>query len=360
MRKILLITLQVLCVLVACNKETGEAAHEEYTLVSFCPEGEITIAQTPLVKGSVSTNDLYLVQVYQGTTSFAFGYFDNLESMKLYLKKGYQYRIIVAMVKDAKTLLGERFNASEANGIINNYGYPDVFDIYLENPDYTDGRMTNISSFSRNYYFPINSYVYTYKKTIPYYYSSNNTFKFSSMTERYQRHALPNIETGVLNNISYPLCADWFYGEVNGYTPTGNYETMPLDFRRVGFRLKYELAGVTDGQVTVNISNSIRTFIDNTTTTETYSSEEQFIAFNDTHSAWQYASNGYTENLSVTVTWKRGIGVTQELGSKTVQVKRNCLNNIKILLGSDDRGAGMSFVAESNDLGEDVTAIPVQ
>ena len=358
MKKILLIGLTLSCLFSACSKE-GIDSQEEYSLISFNPSGEITATETPLVKGFVSTNDIYLVQVYQGTTSFAFGYFDNLDAMKVYLKKGSQYRVIVAMVKDAKNILGDRFKPTVDYGVINNYEYADVFDIFMSNPSYTDGRMIYTSAFTERF-FPINTYFYTYKKEIPYYYTSGGSFKNSTYVQRNQKHNLPNIGLGKLNTISYPSCSDWFYGEVNDYTPTGNYETLDLDFRRAGFKLKYELAGVTDGEVTVEIKNNARTFINNTTTTATYSSDEQFIAFGDTHSAWQYAANGYTENLSVTVTWLRGIGVTQELGTKTVQVKRNCLNNIKILLGSDDRGAGMKLTAEGGILGESITEIPVQ
>uniref|UniRef100_UPI004056D808 hypothetical protein n=1 Tax=Alistipes sp. TaxID=1872444 RepID=UPI004056D808 len=157
----------------------------------------------------------------------------------------------------------------------------------------------------------------------------------------------------------YPTCTDWFYGEVNKYTPNGEVATMDIELKRVGFRLKYELSGVTDGEVTVKVYNNDRTFINSTTNTASYESEEQFIAFYDTYSAWLYADN-YTENLTVAVVWKRGIGVTQDLGTKTIQVKRNCLNNIRIALTSDDKGAGISLNTESEDsMGETGTTIPL-
>ena len=111
--------------------------------------------------------------------------------------------------------------------------------------------------------------------------------------------------------------------------------------------------------MTVKVYNHDRTFINSTTNTASYESEEQFIAFYDTYSAWLYADN-YTENLTVAVVWKRGIGVTQDLGTKTIQVKRNCLNNIRIALTSDDKGAGISLNTESEDsMGETGTTIPL-
>ena len=136
----------------------------------------------------------------------------------------------------------------------------------------------------------------------------------------------------------------------------------PLDIvlRRTGFGLKYELSGVTDGEVTVKVYNDSRTFIENTTNTSSYESEEQFIAFYDTYSAWQYADN-YTENMTVAVTWKRSIGVTQDLGTKVIQVRRNCLNNIKITLGSDDKDAGLSLpTEEESSMGSTSSTIPVE
>ena len=117
---------------------------------------------------------------------------------------------------------------------------------------------------------------------------------------------------------------------------------------------------MTDGDVTVKVFNDTRTFIENTTNTSSYESAEQFIAFYDAYSAWLYADN-YTENMKVSVVWKRGIGVTQDLGTKTIQVKRNCMNNIRITLASDDKGAGLSLTTEEEStMGNTSSAIPVE
>jgi hypothetical protein len=183
--------------------------------------------------------------------------------------------------------------------------------------------------------------VYRTLVTYVYYYESNYHLNYYTKA--------------MLNNTMYPSCDGWFYGEAVDYSPTGDYETLDLNFKRVGFKLKYELSGVTDGEVTVKVYNSKRTFIENTTNTSSYVSEEQFIAFYDAQSAWEYADN-YSENLTVAVSWKRGIGVTQDLGTKVIQVKRNCLNNIKITLGSDDRNGELNISAESEDsMGENTS-----
>lgn len=362
-------------ILSACSKadiiEKNAEQEGKECLVSFNPVGEITTSISPLTKGSTLTDDIYLVQVYQGTKYFAMGYFDNLESMKLYLKQGSSYRIVVSMVKNAKVILGSRFNLTQNS--IHNTSTDDIFSFTFytnssgpyysssSSASYTPSAYTSYCNPS-NWWYPVNVYQYAFKNNLSKYESSTatsiSTFSYLGNSDSYLR--LNQINQAIIEGIKYPTCDDWFYGEVNNYTPTGDYETLDMSFKRVGFKLKYELSGVTDGEVTVRVYNGTRTFIENTTNTSTYSSDTQFIAFYDAKSAWQYADD-YSENMDVAVVWKRGIGVTQDLGKKTIQVKRNCLNNIKIALGSDDRGAGVSMSMESeSSMGNLNTDIPVQ
>lgn len=357
MKKIFAIVVSISCFLTACNKaEIMDPIEQEGEgcLVAFNPIGEIATSESSMTKASM-TDDIYLVQVYKGSEKFALGFFDNLESMKLYLKQGASYRIIVAMVKDAKNLIGERFNLTQNS--INNYGYNDVFDF-----TFYSSNNNKSSDYYPAAYYPLNTYFYCFKNRLEYYKSSSTSatlvsVTLSSATSKFWLH---NIEKGTLSGVNYPTCTDWFYGEVNDYSPTGDYETLDMSFKRVGFKLKYELSGVTDGEVTVKVYNGTRTFIENTTNTSTYSSDIQFIAFYDAKSAWQYADD-YSENITVGVVWKRGIGVTQDLGTKVIQVKRNCLNNIKITLGSDDRNGSVNMSMESDgSMSGTNTDIPVQ
>lgn len=359
MKKIFIIAISMICIFSACNKaDMAENAIEQEgkdCLVSFNPIGEITTSISPMTKGSTLTDDIYLVQVYKGNKKFALGYFDNLESMKLYLKQGGTYRIVVAMVKNAKNLLGSRFNLQQNS--IYNYNTNDSFNFKY----YSDNAGCVLDSYNISWYYPLNRYQYAFKNQFEYYsYSSSTELSSRASSNGISYFEFTQIENACFNGVNYPTCTDWFYGEVNNYTPTGDYETLDMSFKRVGFKLKYELSGVTDGEVTVRVYNNTRTFIQNTTNTSTYSSDTQFIAFYDAKSAWQYADD-YSENMDVAVVWKRGIGVTQDLGKKTIQVKRNCLNNIKIALGSDDRGAGVSMSMESeSSMGNLNTDIPVQ
>ena len=324
--------------LLSCNKIDDTPAEEgQDCVVTLCPMGEITTSEGALSTKATSTNDIYAIQVYKGSDKFAFGYFDDISNISLNLKTGSTYSVRICMVKDAKSIIS----------------YYSLTNGGIASPEPSPYRLNIGSSFE---FVQMNRFFYNSNGYYYYYYGSTST-SLSSYTSNSSE--LRDIRNGYLNGTNYPSCVDWFYGEISNKTPNGSKESWDIELRRTGFKLKYELSGVTDGQVTVKISNSTRTFVENTTTTEAYSSDTQFIAFYDTYSAWQYADN-YTENISVKVTWKRGIGVTQDLGTKTVQVKRNCLNNIKIRLGSDDKGAGMSLSMEDEgSMGTAENNIPV-
>lgn len=306
------------------------------------------MSEEDLTKSVPSTNDLYAVQVYKDGSVFASGIFDDIALAKLNLKMGTTYSVRICMVRDAKTYLGSYFSLTN-NGvrsanqdIAGPYYWAETYSQYYSGSTYFN--RTNVLFYNSNGYTQ---------------YYNGATSTSVSETDFWSTFELTQVRNGRINSVSYPTCTDWFYGEVNGYVPNGETGTMDVVLKRTGFKLKYELDGVTDGEVTVKVYNSTRTFINNTTNTASYESEEQFIAFYDTYSAWQYADN-YTDNMTVAVTWKRSIGVTQDLGKKTIQVKRNCLNNIRITLGSDDKSAGVSLETEAEDsMGSNNSTIPV-
>lgn len=331
----------------ACEKPQLEQVGEgQDCVVTFNILGDISVSDEDLTKSVPSTNDLYAVQVYKDGNRFASGIFDDISLAKLNLKMGSAYSVRICMVRDAKTYLGSYFSLTN-NGVAS--GNADISGPYLW---YNSRPYRYADAYSRTNILFYNSNGYTQ-------YYNGATSTSVSKYSTYSDFELTQIRIGRINSVNYPTCTDWFYGEVNGYVPNGETGTMDVVLKRTGFKLKYELDGVTDGEVTVKVYNSTRTFINNTTNTTSYKSEEQFIAFYDTYSAWQYADN-YTENMTVAVTWKRSIGVTQDLGTKTIQVKRNCLNNIRITLGSDDKSAGVSLETEAEDsMGSNSSTIPV-
>lgn len=335
---------------VACQKADVHATEDgEDCEVTFSITGDISVSESALTRAG-SPNDLYAVQVYKGNNAFAFGIFDNIQDMNLNLKKGSAYSVRFCLVRDAKVLLASYYSLTN-NGLrtfISQVG-PFYYTTYYD-----------------SYYLYLNKFYYN-SNNVFWYYGSSTATSYSSRS--FYGSELSQIRYGKLLDGYYPECNDWFYGEINNFTPNGVKETKSVTLCRAGFRLQYVLEGVTDGEVTVKITNSFkdvngsnysRTFFNNTTNTASYTSAEKFFAFYDTYSAWQYADN-YTENLNVSVSWKRGIGVTQDLGSKTIQVKRNCLNKVKITLGSDDRGAGVNLSTEAeSSMGSVSDVIPVQ
>ena len=345
--------ISVLGIFAACNKQEIIEQDGQDCLVTINMIGEITTSEESLTKSVPSTNDLYAVQVYKVLSSgseekFASGIFDDMSLCKLNLKKGSSYNVRICMVRDAKNYLGDKFSLTN-NGVQPSprSSVGPFYWYYTHESGYT-----NPSSYNRTNSLFYNSNGYTE------YYSNSTSTSVSKYHDR--DFELNQVRVGEINSIKYPTCTDWFYGEVNNYTPNGETATMDIVLRRTGFGLKYELSGVTDGEVTVKVYNDSRTFIENTTNTSSYESEEQFIAFYDTYSAWQYADN-YTENMTVAVTWKRSIGVTQDLGTKVIQVRRNCLNNIKITLGSDDKDAGLSLTTEEeSSMGNTSSSIPLE
>ena len=324
--------------MMACQKENLPIEEGRDCIVTINTVGEITTSEEDLTRASASLNDLYAVQVYKDGSRFAMGIFDDVSKMQLNLKTGSTYDVRMCMVKDAKSYLKDYFSLTN-NGI--DIGLTQVGPFYSYNGNYY--------LYSNMFFYNSNGYYWHYRGSSTTAISQYNTSLFE----------LIYIRDGEWLGTRYPTCTDWFYGEVNKFAPDGEAATMNMELKRVGFGLKYELSGVTDGEVRVKVYNSTRTFIDNTTNTSSYASDEQFITFYDTYSAWQYADN-YTENMTVWVVWKRGIGVTQDLGTKTIQVKRNCLNNIRIKLSSDDKGAGLLLQTEDEgSMGATDTTIPV-
>lgn len=320
--------------LMACDKGEQPSKNTNESkdcVVSIVPLCEVSTSEVPMTKVESSSNDIYAIQVFKvyngNNIPFAFGYFDNTQDIKLNLKQGDPYRIQICMVKEAKTL---RDYYSFVNGGVH-------------------GTNSALQFSGLSGYIESNTFHYNSNYYINYYSNSETTEKHTS--NLYKGDYLEKIARVFLNSEYCPSCVDWFYGEVNNYTPNGNYIFLTFPLKRTGCKLKYEITGITDGKVTITIKSGVvnissRTFFENTITNSNYTSETIFFPFYHTDSAWEYADD-YSESVKVAVTWVRGTGITQDLGTKTIQLKRNCLNNIRIKLSSDDRGSGINLTTES-------------
>lgn len=278
------------------NEVPGETPVEgKEVTVSLKFKGEISTSESPLTRAS--GNDLYGIQVYENGEEYANGLFDDLDKIKINLHEGNTYKFVVLLVKDGKDVVGYS----------SWYGY---------------------------YHYPYQGM------------SVENSFSLDTsdygMYFKEGEICVPN-NSGSSDFIKYPK-ARFYYGELDNYAPSVN-GTANIELKHTSFGLRCEISGVTDGTVSVNIKNDTRTFFENTAITEDFVSDEAIFAFYDTYSAWLYADS-YTENLTVSVSWLRGVGVTQDLGSKTIQVKRNTMNVVRIQLGSDDGDAGVGITTE--------------
>ena len=93
------------------------------------------------------------------------------------------------------------------------------------------------------------------------------------------------------------------------------------------------MTGVSDGTASILIKNGNNTLLDKSGISGEYHSEVIVFSFADMHGAWQYSDN-YAENVTISMTWMRGVGVLQDLGSRVIQVKRNRVNVINVALGT--------------------------
>ncbi|MBR3703137.1 MAG: hypothetical protein IKM12_06275 [Alistipes sp.] len=288
-----ILSLLLVATLCSCSKEdTPTQDEDKFYTVSLKFNGDITMADSPLTRGT-STDDLYGLLVWQDGSFFGSGLFDNVESMKVRLQSSKKYKFVVTAVKNGKNVL---------------YGNSHPFGS-SEHPLKLSNKLEGGNEHFYNYF-------------------------------RLGRSKMKDDEY-----YNYPE-TDRFYGEVDNYTPTEN-GVVNMDLKRTAFGLQYKVSGVSDGTVSITIENYEQTFFAKSDITTDYISEEKVITFEDVYSAWQYADN-YTDKVTVSASWARGNGITQDLGSKEVDVKRNRMNIIHIKLATDESGNSLGIDAESD------------
>lgn len=301
--------------IVGCSKDDIISTDDtkEYN-VSLKFNGEITTTDTPLTRGT-ATNDLIGVQVYEDGNKYAYGLFDNIDDININLHSDHIYKFVVTVVKDGKNKLSSNVSTPSSGWDDIGYGKPFFTSTTKGHNDRALFNPNNINFFKTDKYYALN------------YLGDGSGY--------------PNF--------------DRFYGEVDNYTPTEN-GVVAIDLKRTAFGLKYEVGGITDGTVSVTISNASRTFFENKAITADYQSEEEIFTFSDVYSAWKYADN-YTESVTISASWARGVGINENLGSKTVQIKRNAMNIIRLKLSSvsHDGSIGIEVEEETGMEEENVT-----
>lgn len=303
--------------LFGCSQEElmveQEEIQEVYT-VRLNLSGDIQIQESPLSRAETESRDLYGIQVYKNGDYFAAGMFDNTNNMTINLLAGSNYKFVCTAIKDGKDIC--YYTSSDG------YGSGYTFSCYYGNTLWINN---NRFYYSKSDRFSLREL-------------SNNSIKLS--TGKSQQCA----------NI------DRFYGELDNYTPSVN-GIVNLELKRVSFGIKVKVSNIPDGTVAVKCYNSYKTFINVSGLASDYESEGELFSMADIYSAWQYASN-YTENLTLDVVWNRGVGITQSW-KKTIQVKRNTMNTIRIKLGADDSDVGVGVTPEGGEMGNEEEEIPL-
>lgn len=295
--------------LCSCNDDnniTVEEKAQEYTVsLAFC--GEITISEAPISRATeTESRDLYGIVVSSDKKgTFARGMFDNISDMKLNLIAGDKYQFYCTLIKNGKDVLN----------------YTSIYNY----PFRTNGNK-------------INEFIY----------DGSGTYMDSSYLGK------GTTENGTPSWSE----TDRYYGELNNYTPSIN-GVVNIPLKHTVFGLKYKVTGITDGTISLICRNSNQTFFSKSDIASDYESETTMFTFSDVKSAWQYADN-YTEYVTVSVVWTRGIGIKQDLGSKDVQIKRNTMNVIRVMLGSEASGAPMGILTDGDiEMGVEDIEIPL-
>lgn len=349
MKKIYVFALMASVIISACSKELMPEVNPdgEMVLVHLNLGGEIDIEDMPLTK-AFTTDDLIGIQIYEGSTPYAYGLFDNAANLSFYLHSGKQYKFECAVVKNGKnklTLFSQNYYVHYYEGdtyqtarFYSGDASRDRFSGYLMpfvTKNYSKGNSFG-PTLNTKYYTSSNYFTLLSKGQIT---CSKNSV--SSTNNMYGSGARPS-EKYKYSEI------EKYYGVLSNYTAQSE-TTINMELKRLSFGVKYSVAGITDGNVSITIKNAEQTFFSDSSISSDKTSESKVFAFYDGDSAYTYADN-YAENFIVGVVWNRGVGVTQDLGTKTVQFKRNAVNHVKINLSTSTKSAGIAVSLEEPEI----------
>ena len=97
--------LPLLCSCTDAILEEENVSTDKLVEVSFDLGGDYDIEFENLTRAGVETGDLVGIQVYEGTTKYAYGLFSHAPTSRLYLKAGKTYKFVCRVVKDGVDLL---------------------------------------------------------------------------------------------------------------------------------------------------------------------------------------------------------------------------------------------------------------
>lgn len=319
--------------MVGCSQEEIPSSSEENAEVipvKITLGGDlIQTEESPLSRAETDATDLYGIQVYKDGTAFASGLFDNTSDITINLLAGGTYKFVCTVVKNGKEVC---YRESSVLG----YGYISrSSSSSVKNAFGASGGDGHAGSILLNKF---NGFDYS---------GVSMTYLNSSYLQTEYRSFYKNSEV------------DRLYGELSDYTPSVN-GVVNLELKRVSFGFKLKVYNIKEGTVSLICKNDYKTFATASNLTSDYETESAIYSMADIYSAWQNADYDYTEPLTLTVTWERAGGLISDTWTKTIQVKRNVMNTIRIKMGTDEKeDTGVGVTPEGGNEGEEEEEIPL-
>lgn len=296
----------------SCSEDIEFTSQDSYSksdtiTVKLNLVGEVSVDEVLITRtGETSSTDLIGLQVYRNGNPYMHGLFDNLNGLLIDLVAGSKYSFECTKIVDGKNTYSSNYN------VLNSVGSPFKGHTYgsFNKVDYTTsskmGSLASNASQSDNFH-------------------TWSVYKF-----------------------------DRFYGRLSGYSPTVD-GIVNLEMKRVSFGLKVKVSGLTDGSLSIKCyDDNSHVYYDNSNISHDFEGERKVFSLNNVSQAWEYANNDYQEAKKISVVWTRGIGIVQDLGTRTVYVKRNRINIIHIKLSNSDKDVDVDVDPEEGDMdGED-------
>lgn len=365
----------ILAILYSCNDRLSDDIQKDDLIpVKLSLVGEVVVDEEPLTKVA-SSNDFIAIQVYQDNVPYAYGIFEDASNLSLYLHSERNYSFKVMYIKDGKDKLilytnssgspcyypsgshyyinGDNYYTPNSDGVpviqatgdyYTSYGITSNVRLigstsYVFNEPYSSGYCVlnppiTISGYTRyGYITPVYTYVSGSQKLKGYQFSwklNNDGYRFKGITNQFIYDEENWMSVSVATS---SLDVDRFYGEGSFLSVSGNGNTVTINMKHLVYSIQCNVTGVSDGTASITIKRDNTVLLNKTDISGEYHSDELYFTCSDWSGAWQYSDN-YTENITVSMTWLRGVGVLQDLGSQVVQVKRNCKNVINVSLST--------------------------
>lgn len=315
--KRIILTILAASALWACNKEVS--SNEEYgnpITISLGVGGDFNVSSDPATKAGAD-DGIYGINVYfdkekDGTANdiYAYGVFDNVESMTITLLSGYKYKFTCTFAKnEAQSLYYGQYDGNTYMG----YAAP------FQTNKHSSTQLGN---------------AFIYSNTSGEYLSGIGTGDTVILSS-----------TGGTTTTLYPR-THRYYGELDSYSPVaGGIVTIPL--KKTVFGLKVIIKGVPEGTLSATVAANGTELLNQTTTSSDYVSPAYLRSFRNVYDCWKNEST-----LAGTVSWTYTSSKFSQWnlsGSSNITFKRNVLTTVTVSVTPDSASASISLTEEEWD-----------